>query len=190
MDLRAAGGVVFAVVSAAVHEFVIRVGDRELLARVTLSDPPAVVVDGVALEVTVIAGGRTHVRVPSETTQKVVTLDDRDFAASAAIAGVAVPIDVRTAQAAARDAALAAGRGGTASGGAIKAPMPGRVVRVLAKVGQAVDRGAPLVIVEAMKMENELHAPAAGTVRAVHVVEGVAVDAGALLLELDPPSAA
>jgi biotin carboxyl carrier protein len=188
MDLCAVGGVVFAAVTAAVHEFVIRVGDRELLARVTLSDPPAVVVDGVALEVTAVAGGRTHVRVPGETAQKVVTLDDREFAGSAAVAGVAFPVDVRTAQAAARDAAFAAGRAGGAAGGQIKAPMPGRVVRVLAKVGQAVDRGAPLLIVEAMKMENELQAPAAGTVRAVLVAEGVAVEAGALLLELDPPA--
>lgn len=189
MDERAAGGVVFAAVTAAVHEFVIRVGDRELVARVTLSDPPAVVVDGVALEVTPIAGGRTHVRVAGETAQTIVTLDDREFAHSAAIAGVAVPLDVRTAQAAARDAALAAGRSGGAAGGQLKAPMPGRVVRVHAKVGQPVERGAPLVIVEAMKMENELYAVAAGIVRAVHVAEGVAVEAGALLIELDPPPA-
>jgi biotin carboxyl carrier protein len=93
---------------------------------------------------------------------------------------------VRTAQAAARDAALSVGRTGGAGGGLVKAPMPGRVVRVLVAVGQAVERGAPLVIVEAMKMENELLAPAPGVVRAVHVGEGVAVEAGQALVELDP----
>nr|WP_276572691.1 MULTISPECIES: biotin/lipoyl-containing protein [Nannocystis] len=64
--------------------------------------------------------------------------------------------------------------------------MPGRVVRVLVSAGQSVERGAPLVIVEAMKMENELLAAVAGTVKAVHVGEGVAVDAGQALVELDP----
>lgn len=169
----------------AVHEFVIRVGERELVARVTLADPPVVDIDGVSHEVTPVAGGRTHVRVRGETDQRVVTLDDQDLAASALLGGVAVPLQVRTAQAAAREAALAAGRTGAAASGKVKAPMPGRVVRVLVAVGQAVERGAPLLIVEAMKMENELHAAASGLVRAVHVKEGVAVDSGQLLVELD-----
>lgn len=169
----------------AVHEFVIRVGERELVARVTLADPPAVEVDGVTLEVTAIAGGRTHVRARDDSSQRVVTLDDQDLPGAACVAGLAVPIVVRTAQAAAREAALAAGRTGSAGGGKVKAPMPGRVVRVLVAPDQEVERGAPLVIVEAMKMENELHAPAAGRVRAVHVSEGLAVDGGQLLLELE-----
>jgi biotin carboxyl carrier protein len=59
-------------------------------------------------------------------------------------------------------------------------------VRVLVSAGQSVERGAPLVIVEAMKMENELLAAVAGTVKTVHVGEGVAVDAGQALVELDP----
>nr|WP_276600189.1 MULTISPECIES: biotin/lipoyl-containing protein [unclassified Nannocystis] len=64
--------------------------------------------------------------------------------------------------------------------------MPGRVVRVLVSAGQSVERGTPLVIVEAMKMENELLATIAGVVKTVHVGEGVAVDAGQALIELDP----
>lgn len=174
--------------NAEVHEFVVRVGDRELKARVTLTEPPVVVVDGVEHEVTPIAGGRTHVRARGELAQRVVTLDDRGFAAWAALGGVAVPLEVRTAQAAAREAALAAGRKGGAAGGQVKAPMPGRVVRVCVAVGEAVQAGAPLAIVEAMKMENELRAVAAGVVRAVHVREGAAVESGALLIELDPPA--
>ncbi|WP_346674053.1 biotin/lipoyl-containing protein [Nannocystis sp. SCPEA4] len=168
------------------REFVVRVGERELVARVTASDPPVVIVDGVTHEVTAVAGGRSHVRVQGEVAQRIVTLDDRDLATTAALGGVAFPLDVRTAQAAARDAALAAGRTGGAGGGLVKAPMPGRVVRVLVSAGQSVERGAPLVIVEAMKMENELLAAVAGTVKAVHVGEGVAVDAGQALVELDP----
>lgn len=191
MDAPAAIDVVSPAVSAsatrgASSEFVIRVGERELVARVTASDPPVVVVDGVAHEVIPVAGGRTHVRVQGEAAQRIVTLDDRELPTAATLDGVAVSLDVRTAQAAARDAALSVGRTGGAGGGLVKAPMPGRVVRVLVAVGQAVERGAPLVIVEAMKMENELLAPAPGVVRAVHVGEGVAVEAGQALVELDP----
>lgn len=191
MDAPAAIDVVSPAVSAsatrgASSEFVIRVGERELVARVTASDPPVVVVDGVAHEVIPVAGGRTHVRVQGEAAQRIVTLDDRELPTAATLDGVAVSLDVRTAQAAARDAALSVGRTGGAGGGLVKAPMPGRVVRVLVAVGQAVERGAPLVIVEAMKMENELLAVAAGVVRVVHVGEGVAVEAGQALVELDP----
>ena len=64
----------------------------------------------------------------------------------------------------------------------LAAPMPGKVVRVLAKTGDAVRARQPLVVVEAMKMENELRASHDGTVAEVHVREGMSVDAGALLL--------
>jgi biotin carboxyl carrier protein len=64
----------------------------------------------------------------------------------------------------------------------ITAPMPGRVVRVLVKVGDAVELRQPLVVVEAMKMENELGSPKAGVVKEVPVVEGQSVDAGRLLV--------
>src|SRR5690606_11415903 len=138
----AAPGVVSPAVTASHRapgqDFVIRVGDREHLARVVMSDPPVVEVDGVVHEVTAIAGGRTRVRVAGETSQQIVDLDERDFPAGAALSGVAVPVEVRTAQAAARDAALAAGRTGGAAGGLVKAPMPGRVVRVLVEVGMNV----------------------------------------------------
>jgi biotin carboxyl carrier protein len=60
-------------------------------------------------------------------------------------------------------------------------PMPGRVVRVLAAKGDEVAAGEGLVVVEAMKMENELRAPRAGRVAEVAVREGQAVEAGALL---------
>jgi len=64
------------------------------------------------------------------------------------------------------------------------APMPGRVVRVLATVGGDVEAGQGLVVVEAMKMENELKASRKGRVSEVAVQEGQAVDAGALLVVL------
>ena len=62
------------------------------------------------------------------------------------------------------------------------APMPGKVVRVLVKAGDLVTARQPVVVVEAMKMENELRASRDGTVAEIHVREGISVDAGALLL--------
>jgi biotin carboxyl carrier protein len=62
------------------------------------------------------------------------------------------------------------------------APMPGKVVRVLVKAGDVVAARQPIVVVEAMKMENELRATRDGTVADLQVSEGMSVDAGALLL--------
>ena len=64
----------------------------------------------------------------------------------------------------------------------LTAPMPGKVVRVLAKTGDSVAARQPLVVVEAMKMENELRAGRTGTVAEIHAREGQSVDAGALLV--------
>lgn len=64
-------------------------------------------------------------------------------------------------------------------------PMPGRVVQVLVAPGDEVRKGQGLVIVEAMKMENELKAVRAGRIAAVHVTPGSSVEKGALLLELE-----
>ena len=65
------------------------------------------------------------------------------------------------------------------------APMPGMIVRVAVQVGDVVQAGQGLVVMEAMKMENELRATAAGTVKAVLAVAGTAVEKGAVLLELE-----
>jgi len=67
----------------------------------------------------------------------------------------------------------------------ITAPMPGKLVRVLVEPGQDVAAGEGLVVVEAMKMENELRAPKAGRVKDVPVKEGQAVEAGALLVVVE-----
>ena len=64
----------------------------------------------------------------------------------------------------------------------IGAPMPGKIVRVLVRRGDLVVARQPLVVVEAMKMENELRAARDGTVSEIHVAEGQSVDAGALLV--------
>jgi biotin carboxyl carrier protein len=65
------------------------------------------------------------------------------------------------------------------------APMPGRIVRVLVKPGDAVREGQGLVVVEAMKMENEMRSPKDGKVVEVHVQEGQAVENGAKLAAVE-----
>ncbi len=74
------------------------------------------------------------------------------------------------------------GQGAGAGPQRILAPMPGKTVRVLVKPGEAVAARQPLVVIEAMKMENELRAARAGTVAEVHAREGASVDAGTLLV--------
>jgi biotin carboxyl carrier protein len=67
----------------------------------------------------------------------------------------------------------------------LTAPMPGKIVRVTVVVGQEVAAGEGLVVMEAMKMENELKAPRAGRVKDLGVREGQAVESGALLATLE-----
>lgn len=69
--------------------------------------------------------------------------------------------------------------------GEVKAPMPGTVLKVLVKPGDNVEAGQPLVIMESMKMEMTLSAPAAATVKEVLCSEGQLVEMGALLVKLD-----
>jgi biotin carboxyl carrier protein len=64
----------------------------------------------------------------------------------------------------------------------VDAPMPGKVVRVMVKKGDTVTEGQGLVVVEAMKMENELKSPKAGVVSELYAVEGAAVENGAKLV--------
>ena len=82
-------------------------------------------------------------------------------------------------------------RGASAGGGEqggraqIKAPMPGKVVRVLVEAGQAVEAGQPVVVVEAMKMQNELKSPKSGTVAELRAAPGSTVNAGDVLVVVE-----
>ena len=67
----------------------------------------------------------------------------------------------------------------------VQAPMPGKIVRVLVGAGDEVEAGRGLVVMEAMKMENEIRAPRAGRVKETPVREGQAVETGALLVVLE-----
>ena len=86
--------------------------------------------------------------------------------------------------AAAPAAAAPAPKKAAAGANAIVAPLPGSVVSICVKAGDAVKSGQQLAVIEAMKMENEILAPADGTVKAVHVSAGQAVQQGDALIEL------
>jgi pyruvate carboxylase subunit B len=79
------------------------------------------------------------------------------------------------------------GTAATAAGQVLRAPMPGLVVRVLVEEGHQVSVGQGLVVLEAMKMENELKATGAGVVRNVRAVAGSTVEKGQALLDVAPP---
>lgn len=87
-----------------------------------------------------------------------------------------IPVNLLDERTAARMAATGVGAAGAT--GAVQAPMPGKVVKALVKEGETVTAGQGIIVVEAMKMENELRAPADGTVISVLAKEGQNVDAG------------
>jgi biotin carboxyl carrier protein len=79
---------------------------------------------------------------------------------------------------------LSAATAGPVGPAPILAPMPGLIVRVSVEVGDKVEAGQGIVVMEAMKMENELRATTAGVVKSIEVAAGTAVEKGALLVAL------
>lgn len=102
-------------------------------------------------------------------------------------AGERIEVDVQDDRSKQIEALTGTGRK-EAVGGVIKAPMPGLVVRVEVSQGQVVDGGQGLVVVEAMKMENELRASHRGVVEQIHVKAGDRVEKGAPLVTLSAES--
>lgn len=74
---------------------------------------------------------------------------------------------------------------GTAGSTKVNSPMPGKIISIKANVGKAVKKGEVILILEAMKMENEIVAPQDGTVASINVNAGQSVEAGALLATLN-----
>ncbi|MBO5399064.1 MAG: biotin/lipoyl-containing protein [Rikenellaceae bacterium] len=112
---------------------------------------------------------------------KKYTIDVERSEAVASIPTVATP---KAAPAAAAAPAPAAAPKAAAGANSIVAPLPGSVVSISVKAGDAVKAGQQLAVIEAMKMENEILAPADGTVKAVHVSAGQAVQQGDALIDL------
>lgn len=113
----------------------------------------------------------------------VVDLDPRRAGVAASVGASEVLLQVEDALHR-RLAAAAGSRGAVARGEAIRAPIAGKVVKVLVAAGDEVAPGTPVIVLEAMKMENELVAERGGTVTGLHKQAGQAVDTGDLLVEL------
>jgi biotin carboxyl carrier protein len=89
-----------------------------------------------------------------------------------------------------RVAALGLAKGGASERTRIQAPMPGLVIAVEVSEGDEVEEGQGILIIEAMKMENEIRAPKAGVIRDLAVAAGDAVERDALLCVVEPPGTA
>jgi biotin carboxyl carrier protein len=132
--------------------------------------------DGKPLEVGVSDAGRGYRSLLIGTTSHELGIEREGDAYRVSFPGVSVVIALTEA---ARGSATVAPR---ADGPArLTAPMPGRIVRVLSSAGADVVAGQGLMVIEAMKMENELRAPRGGRLTELLVREGQAVEAGALL---------
>lgn len=87
-------------------------------------------------------------------------------------------------------AQVAGGRRGAGTGPVVlKSPMPGKVIKLMARVGELVQAGSGLVVIEAMKMQNELKAPITGTLTEIFAQEGASVETNGKLLKLEPVAA-
>jgi biotin carboxyl carrier protein len=177
--------------------FEVAIGDR--VRTVT------VIRNGALLQVEL--DGRAHLvdarRVSDSILSMLVQLDgaaapsrsvDASFAAQASagdfdvhVDGRAIAVQIRPAGSFGRQKKQGHGAHGAHGAGPqrVVAPMPGKVVRVLVQAGDQVTARQGLVVVEAMKMENELRAARDGRVRDVAVKEGQSVDAGAVLLTVE-----
>ena len=109
-----------------------------------------------------------------------VTVEEGASTGAAPVA--AAPVAAAPAPAAPAPAAAPAGAQGSVT---VNAPMPGKILGVKASVGQAVKKGDVVVVLEAMKMENEIVAPQDGTIASINVAVGVSVDSGAVLATLN-----
>ena len=143
--------------------------ERESVAAHVVSVP-----DGESYSL--LVGGRSYeVAIQEEPSGLQVLLDGRRFRVL-----VRSPLE--------KTLALVAHRPAVAEGQVLDAPMPGLVVAVKARVGDVVAPGQALVVMEAMKMQNELQAPGPGVVQALHVAAGDTVEAGRRLVTLSPPA--
>lgn len=124
----------------------------------------SLIVDGVSVPVSIepVNEGRMRITIAGQRTE-VKVLDERDLL-----------VDEFGLEA---DAA---------AGGEVRAPMPGLVIDLLVEEGDEVEAEQGLLVLEAMKMENELKAPSGGVVGTIHVQNGEAVDKDDLLVEIEP----
>ena len=153
--------------------------------EVDLTEKPGgaleVAVNGRKVEVDVVAiGGSLSVRVDGRMVD--LTTEGQPPELGAIANGHRAYVRVESERQRAASAAKKSGGGGSAK--LVKSPMPGRVVKLLVAAGAEVEAGQTLCVIEAMKMENEVKAKAAGRVIDVHVKEGATVEGNAKIFTL------
>ena len=177
-----------------IHRYVATVGERSIEVTVEAASDGAaqelpgvfrVSVDGRSrlVDARLIEGTAWSLATPGGGPGRIVDVDGSGPDYVAAIDGVAIPIKLIEG----RRAALAgvATRPHKSGPQPLRAPMPGKVVKLLAQAGEAVKAGQGVLVIEAMKMENELRAVRDGRVVEVMVTEGQTVDSGQVLATIE-----
>lgn len=142
------------------------------------ADGPKYIVDGTSFQPTVTKNGKGDYSVSLEKEQFSFQLKGGE------IHDEAGPLDVRVNRA--KPELVRAGGKGRKADGRIKPPMPGKVVELNVTVGDDVQEGTPLLVLEAMKMQNDLKSPLFGVVKTIHVAPGQNVDAATIMIEIEP----
>jgi biotin carboxyl carrier protein len=143
----------------------VRLDDREFLVDLLQVDPDLY---------SLLIGGRSYEIDVLETEDAFVVL----------VAGQPFRVEIQDEQQQRLRAAVGKGEAKVGKR-VVTAPMPGKVVKLLVRPGDAVNPGDGIIVVEAMKMENELKAPASGTVKEIRVEEGKAVSGGDVLVVIE-----
>jgi biotin carboxyl carrier protein len=138
-------------------------------------------IGGELVDVDVVpVGGQLSVRVAGQVVD--LTTEGQPPDVGAIASGHRSYVRVESERLRAAEAAKKSGGGGAEK--LIKSPMPGRIVKILVQPGDQVEAGKPLLVMEAMKMENEIKAKAAGTIGQIHVAAGDTVEGNAKLVTL------
>jgi acetyl/propionyl-CoA carboxylase alpha subunit len=145
-----------------------------------------ITLDGAAAHVDAVRSGPTIYSIIEDGQQFEVMVDEKGAHGFDVMVGGRIfhfeVLDERTKLLASSAASVASGPQ------SVEAEMPGKVVKVNVAEGSAVTEGQGIVVVEAMKMENEVPSPIDGVLREIAVAEGDTVEAGALLFTVDPPA--
>ncbi|MGE0447434.1 MAG: biotin/lipoyl-containing protein [Vicinamibacterales bacterium] len=161
----------------------VEVGGRSRTVEIRRGNGSEVIeVDGRRVEIDLVEGDHGWSMLLGRNSYQVACADEAGGVTMVHVNGRAIPAVVTGAghfgAAARRARGVPAGGDGPQR---LVAPMPGRIVKLLAQPGEDVAARQGIVVIEAMKMENELRSPKAGTVREITVKEGASVEAGAVL---------
>ncbi len=153
--------------------------------EIEIDQDGAVMVDGELRDVDFLNLGGSLYSIITENKSLEAVIDDDDGKIAVMMGGQLFETQVLDERA----MLLVQRRGGLKiTSGEVTAPMPGLIVMVTVALDQIIEQGDTVVILESMKMQNELKSPVAGVVRAIQVETGQAVDKGDMLVEIGPPT--